>query len=256
MSSWRLVDLGIYDGYTNMAIDEAILQARIEERVPNTFRLYRWRPSCATIGKNQSMEHEVDIEACKKLGMDFVRRITGGGAVYHDYLGEVTYSIVAKRENFLPMNINETFRILCKGLIIALGDFGLTAEHGLHHCPSIFVKGRKISGNAQTIRKGVVLQHGTVLLRYDPELMYSVLRVKRVGKKPKVVSSVYQKVTTLQQESKQEYDYETVKNALIQGYERALNTSFKLETLSEHEITTMEQLIVEKYRTDEWNFKL
>ena len=91
MTSWRLIDLGIYDGYMNMAIDEAILQARIEEKVPNTFRLYRWRPSCASIGKNQSMEHEVDTETCKKLGVDYVRRITGGGAVYHDYLGEITY---------------------------------------------------------------------------------------------------------------------------------------------------------------------
>ncbi|NVM55252.1 MAG: lipoate--protein ligase family protein [Candidatus Helarchaeota archaeon] len=256
MSSWRLIDLEIYGGYTNMAIDEAILQARIEERVPNTFRLYRWHPSCASIGRNQSMRHEVDIEACKRLGIDFVRRITGGGAVYHDYMGEITYSIVAKKENFLPMDIDETFRILCKGIIVALGDFGLNAEHGIHHCPSIFVKGRKISGNAQTIKKGVVLQHGTILLQYNPQLMYSILRVKTAGKKPKVVSSVYQKVTTLQQESQRECNFETIKNALIQGYQKALNTSFSIENLTEHELNTKEHLIIEKYKTDEWNFKL
>lgn len=256
MSSWRLIDLEIHDGFTNMAIDEAILQARIENKVPNTFRLYRWHPSCASIGRNQSMRHEVDIEACKKLGVDYIRRITGGGAVYHDYMGEITYSIIAKKENFLPMDIDETFRILCKGIIVALGDFGLNAEHGIHHCPSIFVKGRKISGNAQTIKKGVVLQHGTILLQYDAEMMYSILRVKIAGTKPKVVGSVYQKVTALQQEAQRDYDFETIKNALIQGYEKALKTSFDVESLSEQEITTMEHLIDEKYKSDEWNFKL
>jgi lipoate-protein ligase A len=256
MTDWRLIDLDIFDGYTNMAIDEAILEARIKGDVPNTFRLYRWRPSCASIGKNQSMEHEVDIDACKRLEVDYVRRITGGGAVYHDYEGEITYSIIAKKENFLPMDINETFRILCKGIIVALGDFGLTAEHGVHHCPSIFVKGRKISGNAQTIKKNVVLQHGTILLKYDAELMYSILRVKYAGKKQKVVSSVYQKVTTIEQESKTEYDYEKVRMALIKGYEKALNVRFNREELTEAETKMMEQLINNKYKIDDWNFKL
>ncbi|TFG05313.1 MAG: lipoate--protein ligase family protein [Promethearchaeota archaeon] len=256
MTSWRLIDLGIYNGYMNMAIDEAILEAKIQGKVPNTFRLYRWHPSCASIGRNQSMLHEVDIDACKKLEIDYVRRITGGGAVYHDQTGEITYSIIAGKENFLPVDIDETFRILCKGIIVALGDFGLVAEHGVHHCPSIFIGGRKISGNAQTIKKGVVLQHGTILLQYNPELMYSVLRVKHAGDKPKVVKSVYQKVTTIQQEAKREYDLETVKNALIRGYEKALNTQFQLSELSDYEIELATQLRNDKYMTDDWNYKL
>lgn len=256
MNSWRLIDLETHDGYSNMAIDEAILEARIEDKVPNTFRLYRWKPSCASIGRNQSMNREVDIEGCKKLGIDYVRRITGGGAVFHDYDGEITYSIVARKENFLPMDIDETFKILCKGIIIALGDFGLDAQHGVFHCPSIFVGDRKISGNAQTIKKDVVLQHGTILLHYDPDLMYSILRVKVAGYKSKVVSSVYQKVTTLEQEAKQTYDFEVVKNTLIEGYQKALNTSFELNSLTEDEMTLTQQLVIEKYKTDEWNFKV
>ncbi|MHA1424356.1 MAG: lipoate--protein ligase family protein [Candidatus Helarchaeota archaeon] len=253
---WRFIDLEVHDGYMNMAIDEAILEARIKEEVPNTFRLYRWWPSCASIGRNQSMKHEIDIEGCKALGVDYVRRITGGGAVYHDYEGEITYSIIAKKENFLPMDIDETFRVLCKGIIVALGDFGLTAEHGVHHCPSIFVKGRKISGNAQTIKKNVVLQHGTILLRYDAERMYSILRVKFAGKKQKVVSSVYQKVTTIEQELQKEYDYNKVKNALVEGYQKALGMNFKRGTLTESERDRADALAKNKYRTDEWNFKL
>jgi lipoate-protein ligase A len=256
MNSWRLIDLETYNGFMNMAIDEAILEARIADKVPNTFRLYRWKPSCASIGRNQSMRQEVDIEACKKLGVDYVRRITGGGAVFHDNIGEITYSIVAKKENFLPADIDETFRILCRGIIVALGDFGLDAQHGVFHCPSIFVGDRKISGNAQTIKKDVVLQHGTVLLHYDPELMYNILQVKVPGYKSKVVSSVYQKVTTLEQEVKHTYDFEVVKNALIEGYKKGLNASFDLETLTEKESSMAQELAIEKYKTDEWNFKL
>ena len=118
------------------------------------------------------------------------------------------------------------------------------------------MKGRKISGNAQTIKKNVVLQHGTILLKYDAELMYSILKVKYAGKKEKVVSSVYQKVTAIEQESKTEYDYEKVRIALIKGYEKALNVKFKQDRLTEAETKMMEQLINNKYKTDDWNFKL
>ncbi|MHC1591226.1 MAG: lipoate--protein ligase family protein, partial [Candidatus Helarchaeales archaeon] len=172
MKKWRLIELETHDAFTNMAIDEVIFNARIQDEVPNTIRFYRWKPSAVSIGKNQSLSAEVNLAACEELGIDVVRRITGGGAVYHDYEGEITYSIIAREGEEVPSDIDESFRKLCKGIILALQKLGLEAEHGVFHCPSIFVKNRKISGNAQARRKGVVLQHGTILLDYDPSLMY------------------------------------------------------------------------------------
>jgi len=93
--TWRLIDMRIEDAPTQMAIDEAIAMARLKENTPNTVRLYRWSPSAVSIGYFQSIEKEVNLPACEEHGVDVIRRITGGGAVYHDYNGEITYSLVA-----------------------------------------------------------------------------------------------------------------------------------------------------------------
>ncbi|MHA1378839.1 MAG: lipoate--protein ligase family protein [Candidatus Helarchaeota archaeon] len=256
MEQWRIIDLETHDGFNNMAIDEAILNARIENKVPNTLRLYRWKPSAVSIGKNQSIEHEVDVEACKKLGVDIVRRISGGGAVFHDYNGEITYSIIAKQSELVPMNIDESFRKLCQGIIIALSKIGLNAYHGKFHCPSIFVNNRKISGNAQTRRKNVVLQHGTILLDYNPELMYTVLLVRQAEKREKVISSVYQKVTTVKEELKKSLKFDQIKNYLLEGYKSAFGENFIMGKLTPDEIEMSKKLREEKYITYEWNYKI
>src|SRR5208283_3711959 len=96
MDTWRLLPLQTDNAFVNMAIDEAILTARIAGQVPNTLRFYRWQPSAVSIGKNQNPEAEVYLDACTQLGVDMVRRVSGGGTVYHDYDGEVTYSVTAK----------------------------------------------------------------------------------------------------------------------------------------------------------------
>src|SRR5690606_20281498 len=96
MDTWRLLPLETHDAFMNMAIDEAIYTARLADKVPNTLRFYRWQPSAVSIGKNQTPENEIYLDNCKQLGVDVVRRISGGGTVYHDFEGEVTYSVVAK----------------------------------------------------------------------------------------------------------------------------------------------------------------
>ncbi|MHA1271127.1 MAG: lipoate--protein ligase family protein [Candidatus Helarchaeota archaeon] len=253
--NWRLIDLSTYNAYWNMAIDEAILDFRIKNLVPNTFRLYQWHPSAVSIGYNQGMHDEVDIENCKKLNIDFVRRISGGGAVYHDFHGEITYSIIAK-ESDIPRDIDESFKVLCRGIINTLGKFGLDAAHGKFHCPSIFVGNRKISGNAQARRRGVILQHGTILLDYNPNLMYTVLKVKHPNMKSKLVKSVYQKVTTIKNEIAQPPDLIYFKQSLIEGYESALNTKFPPPVnLTSDELSLAKSLVHNKYSTDDWNFK-
>jgi lipoate-protein ligase A len=79
MDNWRLIPLQTNNSVLNMAIDEAILKARVAEKVPNTLRFYRWQPSAVSVGKNQNPEAEVYLDAAKQLGVDVVRRISGGG---------------------------------------------------------------------------------------------------------------------------------------------------------------------------------
>ena len=99
MEEWRIIGLDVNNAYMNMAIDEAILTARIKDLVPNTLRFYLWKPSAVSIGRFQNVIKEINIENCQKQGIDITRRITGGGAVYHDCKGEITYSMIINQED-------------------------------------------------------------------------------------------------------------------------------------------------------------
>ena len=123
MNSWRFITLESYDGYWNMALDEAILQSVIEKKSPNTIRLYKWSPSTVSIGRNQSLIDEVDLEFIEKNQFNVVRRITGGGAVFHDEYREITYSIVCPLEFLEKLDaksVMEQFEIIEMGIISGL----------------------------------------------------------------------------------------------------------------------------------------
>ncbi|MFX0114004.1 MAG: biotin/lipoate A/B protein ligase family protein, partial [Candidatus Hodarchaeota archaeon] len=200
MNQWRLLPISTNDAFWNMAVDEALLERCRSGTTPHTLRFYCWQPSAVSIGRNQAIHDEVDLEAAEKLGIDVVRRISGGGAVFHANRGEITYSVVINEKLIPDQSGQAVFFKLAQGISIALSKLGLSAEEEAIHCPSIFVKNRKISGNAQAKRGGIILQHGTLLLSYNPELMYTVLKVKGQRTKTKMVQSVFQHVTTLEQE--------------------------------------------------------
>ena len=89
-TKWRYIPFGTYSGPKNMAIDETLLNSVINGNSPNTIRFYQWNPTTASIGKHQSFSAEIDEKATKSQKVDMVRRISGGGAVLHEALGEIT----------------------------------------------------------------------------------------------------------------------------------------------------------------------
>ncbi|MHA2499117.1 MAG: lipoate--protein ligase family protein, partial [Candidatus Hodarchaeales archaeon] len=187
MDHWRLLPLATGDAFWNMAVDEAILEHCKCGNVANTLRLYRWQPSTVSIGRNQAIRDEVNLDMAAELGIDVVRRISGGGAVFHADKGEVTYSIVVNERLIPKAKGPELFFKLARGISVALSELGLLVEEETIHCPSIFVRDRKISGNAQAQRGETILQHGTLLLSYDPDLMYTVLKTRGQRTKKKMV---------------------------------------------------------------------
>ncbi len=255
MGDWRLIGLKVHDAYMNMAVDEAILTARIEDRVPNTLRFYRWRPSAVSIGYFQDAEKEANLEACRNHGVDVVRRPTGGGAVYHDFEGEITYSIIANEKDLGVSGAVTRYQKLCGGIIYALGRLGVRAEFSSgspRQCPNILVSGKKISGNAQLRRRGVILQHGTVLVSLNLEEMFTFLRVPWAKSVGEVVKVAERKHTSLRQVLNSEISFEAVSEALIQGFGRTLKAQFIQGELTPLEVETTEKLCG-KYRSDEWN---
>ena len=140
---WRLLGTRLDDAFHNMALDEAIVTARSKNLVPNTLRFFRWNPSAVSIGYFQSMEEEVDIEACNKRDVDYVRRRTGGGAVYHDKDGELTYSLIVNSDHrLISDDFQKTYETLCSGLVSGLRRIEIPAEFKAIN--DIIVDGKKI----------------------------------------------------------------------------------------------------------------
>jgi lipoate-protein ligase A len=191
---WRLIPFQVNSAALNMAIDESISEGIAQGSSPPTIRFYGWSPSAVTIGCFQSMDREVDTARCQELGVHFVRRRTGGGAVYHDERGEITYSIIAP-EDWMGEDILFSYREICGKIVEALDRLGIPSE--FQPINDILVHGKKISGSAQTRRNGVFLQHGTLLYRIDPSTMFSVLRVSPEKNADKALDKVEERVTSV-----------------------------------------------------------
>ena len=258
MTAWRLLRLETNDAFTNMAIDEAILTARIEGLVPNTVRFYRWNPSAVSIGRFQDVFKEVHVENCRKHGVDIVRRVTGGGTVYHDSEGEITYSVVVKEEDLGTQDVVAAYNTICNGLIEAAKILGVKADFDPgdpRNCPNIAINGKKISGSAQFHKSGVLLQHGTFLLDVDLKKMFTFLRVPWAKTVSDVICVAKERITSVKQELASDILTEEAYQALVKGFQKALNVQLKEDTLTAYEQKLAEKLRNEKYKTDGWNLK-
>jgi lipoate-protein ligase A len=257
MKIWRFISLDVRNGYWNMALDEAVLNAVISRKSRNTVRFYKWEPSTASIGRNQSLSAEIDMKFTEKKGFNVVRRITGGGAVFHDNQGEITYSIICPikfLEDLNAIKVLDQFEIITQGIVAGLNNYGLIPKKGVIHCPAIFLDGKKFSGNAQVRKKGHILQHGTILLEIDPELMYSVLKAPEQVGKSRMIRSVRAKCIGIKDQL-QDYNEEQFLKALKLGFEHTLGIKLEEGNFSEYELRTAEQLVKEKYSNKNWLMK-
>jgi lipoate-protein ligase A len=233
-----------------MAIDEAVAYARGRREAPPTIRLYRWEPSAVSIGYFQSLEDEVNLEACKRLGVDVIRRISGGGAVFHDYNGEITYSLIAEEGNrLIPADISESYRVICDGIIEAMRLLGLESE--FKPINDVIVGSRKISGNAQTRRYGSVLQHGTVLVDLPSRTMFTVLNVSKEKISDKAIKQAEDRVTTIRRELGRFVSFSEVRDALVSGFEKTRGISLVPGQLSKEENELVSKFR-ERYASREW----
>jgi len=223
-----------------MALDEVLLQNL--DDIP-ILRLYGWNPPTVSIGYFQKMEDEVDVEMCKHLGIDVIRRLTGGGSVLHD--SELTYSFLTRR---YPQSIIESYKVICDAVIIALSKLGFNAKFSPLN--DIVINGKKISGNAQTRKNGALLQHGTILLDVDFEKMFSVLKVTKEKIRDKMISDSKDRVIGLNK------TYVETLSSLKNGFREKFAANLVSDTLTEDEKIRTKKLIKEKYSTTRWNLRL
>lgn len=251
---WRIIPLTVNKASVNMAIDSAILDEVSAGRSPPTLRLYRWKPSAVSIGYFQSVNEEVNIEACRKKRVDIVRRITGGGAVYHSYDGEITYSVIIPESyEGIPKDIISSYEVICRGIIKALKWLGLKAE--FKPVNDITVDGRKISGNAQTRRKGVILQHGTILLDLNIKEMFNVLKVSKEKISDKLIKAVEERVTSLTNVTGMKPDFTKISQLLIKGFSESLKFTYKFNSLTPAEEKLAGEYDKKQFSSTEWVFR-
>ena len=249
---WRLLKTEDNSAFTNMAIDRAVLVVNSEGKVPPTVRFFTWKPSAISIGYFQSLEEEVDLEICQKYGIDYVRRITGGGAVFHDQ--ELTYSIVIPESHSqIPKNIIESYSRICGAIMRGLKLLGIESRYAPIN--DIVTNGKKISGNAQTRKLKTVLQHGTVLIDVDVDKMFSLLKVPNEKIKDKLIADIKQRVTSVKQVLGKDICFKEVADAMKVGFEEEFNVELVEGVLTKEEIELSKKFEKECFSARDWNHR-
>jgi len=251
--TWRLLELEFPDASANLALEEALAR-QIGERVsPQTLRLWRNRKA-AVIGENQSVKLELQLDACRELGVEVVRRFTGGGAVYHD-LGNLNYSICVPRPYPSDLEFQQkTIRdaLGCAGQCLRI----LGIESSQVPINTFVVDGRKISGGAGAIRWGSVFYHGSILVSTDLPTVWKVLTRQEPAAPPRFVQSKRFPVTSIQNELGGEVSIETARAALRKAFTETFNATLVLQPATDRELKAASAMVKEKYGTEEWNLRM
>jgi len=240
-NSIRLLETGFSPGSWNMALDEVLLTNCIDDNTP-ILRLYGWSPAAVSIGYFQSMDEEVNVDKCNDLGIEVVRRMTGGGAVLHQ--SELTYSFITKT---YPMNILASYQLICDPVVMGINKLGFRSMYVPLN--DILVNNKKVSGNAQTRKNNTLLQHGTILLNVDFDKMFSVLNVPSEKVKDKMLEDVKSRVMALNK------TFEEVAYNLKESFSEKFNAQFILGGLTDKEKKDTKKLASEKYSAYQWNWK-
>lgn len=257
VEKWRLIWVeNAADCYYNMGLDKAIQEAVAAREAKNTIRLYRWKPSAVSIGYFQSMNKVVNIKNCKEKKVNYIRRITGGGAVYHDFEGELTYSVNCLDDDpRLPRDISKIYEKICGGVVLGLTELGIDAEFKPINDINLKSNGKKISGSALTRKSGVILQHGTILRKVNVEKMFSLLVVPDEKFKAKMISSAKERVSSLEDELGVAPSFEKIRNAMINGLSSVLDIELIHEKISDEEHENANRIAHELFKDEEWLFK-
>ena len=172
---WRVVPPIPQRPMMNMALDE-VLTERVGRGVrPPTLRIWAWTDPCVVLGRFQSVRNEVDEEAAARLGIQVVRRISGGGAMFIQPEGAITWSIYAPESLVAGMSFPESYAFLDAWVVGELRELGIDAWYAPLN--DIVSSAGKIGGAAQARRHGAVLHHTTMAYEMDVGLMLQVLRI-------------------------------------------------------------------------------
>lgn len=238
----KYVDNVSTNPYYNLAMEEYLLKAYPEEEF---FMLWQNEPS-VIIGKHQNTLEEINTKYVQEMGIKIVRRISGGGAVYHD-LGNLNFSFILKNT---PMEFLD-FRKYTLPVVKALKKLGVKAE--LAGRNDLTINGKKISGNAQFVFRNRLLHHGTLLFDSDLDILQAALNVKVDKIVSKGIKSVRSRVTNIKDHLELRIDVHGLKKYIRDSIFEAR------EDIEEYRLTQPDReeiykLMEEKYSIWDWNY--
>jgi lipoate-protein ligase A len=260
MKDWDLIkDDKPLDGSWNMAVDEFLFQSLTDE--PQTFlRFYSWKNPTVSLGYSQKVPEVADVEFCKKNGIDIVRRMTGGKLVLHHK--EVTYSLTSSDTEILTANLSDSYRLISEALMEGLKKMGLTPSlaspapqeyvRGNLPCfsyPSrneVEVDGKKIIGSAQKRVGTKFIQHGSIPLEEDDDLLTSISFLEEPDEEVRMIS--------LSEALGRSIDFDQAVGVFTQGIEEYFGVRLKSRNLTDYEKDSIRQIQKDKYGNPIWTF--
>jgi lipoyl(octanoyl) transferase len=237
---WRLICDPPFPGEVNMRRDLELMAEVASGKAPPTLRLYHWSPPALTLGRFQKAEEVADLDACRRLGVDLVRRPTGGRAVLHHR--ELTYSIsVPECHRLIPAGVIDAYRLINQGILAAFEILGIDvslageSERGAGLAPGscfdstsayeIRVAGKKVVGSAQLRTGGALLQHGAILLELSLDLYRQLLLPRQGSDNPAYLDALGREAAGLN-----DLGYpvtpEQLAEALVAGFSEAFSIEF------------------------------
>ncbi|MDQ0208988.1 lipoate--protein ligase family protein [Alkalicoccobacillus murimartini] len=272
---WRFIDSKKRTPEYNMALDEALLNWHSKGKIPPTIRFYGWNPATLSIGYFQKVEKEINMDAVKRHGLGFVRRPTGGRGVLHDQ--ELTYSVIVSESHpNMPASVTEAYRVISEGLLEGFKEAGMEAYFSIpatdtdkqalknprsavcFDAPSwyeLVVEGRKVAGSAQTRQKGVILQHGSIILNLDEDKLFDLFRYSSDRIRERMQRNFKNKAVSINELREIPMSVYEASQVFKLGFERGLSIKLEPYTLTDEEEQEVEAIIERRYGTDEWNYR-
>ncbi|MER1939595.1 biotin/lipoate A/B protein ligase family protein [Castellaniella sp. FW104-16D08] len=248
--NWQLVHPQPLQPLQHMALDQVLLDEVAAGRRPPTLRIWEWATPAVVIGIFQSLKNEVDAHAAEAHGIQVVRRISGGGAMFIEPGNTITYSIYAPLSLVEGMSFKDAYAYMDDFVLQALDDAGIKAWY--QPLNDITSEAGKIGGAAQARRGGAVLHHVTMAYDIDAVKMLQVLRIGREKLSDKGTTSAAKRVDPLR--SQTGLSRESLIQKMIDVFRQ--RNGLQESTLTPPELATANRLIQEKFGTFSWISKV